>query len=299
MIYTNLLATLREQFPKTLYGYLVLVFITLTTLMSLFLVTTGYVTSSYLGDEGLRIYDAYQTGLGYENSRFDGIWPHLTHQIHKVHPPGDILLRAVIIRLFGFFDISGSPVQTLIAISILAGVATHYFVASYASKASGNLAGIVALTTFAGSYLMNDIRLSSTAEALALPFVAAGLILLQKALQEKKRGTLLWAGACLLVSSFFRVETAFLLPFLCLVLWRYIGFWHAAIFGAISGAFEFYKIIHALFFNADNAINLLNVGNKYAASSKPLSWVIQTQFFETLTTDPSFVFFVFTVLARL
>jgi len=262
------------------------------------LILADKVTATYQGDEGLRIYDAYQTALGYPGRLYTGIWNSFRINFAGFHPPGDSLVRSLIIKLAEVLQVKANPIHLMFGVSLFAGIFSHYFMALICYRAPGLIAGFVSLFVFLSSYLMTELRVSSTGEALAIPLMITGVYFLQSGLRAEGKS---WRGVTpggifFLLSALVRPETAFVLPGLCLALWYVYGFKKATLFGAIAGSFDIFKMSRSIFSPNDDKLSLLNVGEKYFNKAHSLESFLKTDYFKTFQSEPNTAFVLTAIL---
>lgn len=253
------------------------------------LINAGVVGASYQGDEGARIFDAYQVAFNYSGSLYGDLWQTFATTFFGFHPPGDTFIRVLSVKLISTLGFSPQPVKAMFTLSLLLGAISHLCVGILAMRAAGLKAAILAMLLFLSSFVILDIRLSAMGEATSLPFLLLSFVFLQQALlSEQRRFFFLAIGAVLfLLSSMIRPESSFLLPGLCLALWALVGFWNATAFGAIAASFEFTKILKSFLATSDGGLNLFNVGSAYFNGTHTFSSLIQTDFFQQFSADPA------------
>ncbi len=262
----------------------------------------GTIGASYQGDEGVRIFDAYQTAFGYQNRFSDsGVLGHAWSGVFGVHPPGDFLVRGVSARALSLIGLSGlHPVTAMFLLSLVSVSLAHVLFGLFARRVAGSVAGFVTIAFLLASYTFNDIKLSAMGEATAAPLVALGLVMLTSRDERSitdSTARLALGGLAFTAASMTRPETAFLLPGICLALWAIIGFRRAAWFGVFAGAYDIAKLIWSMFFA--EGLTALNVGDAYFNGRVSLSRLIHTDFIRQLIDEPGTVIFVLGVIGAI
>ena len=266
----------------------------LSSLVLLRLVVIGSVGASYQGDEGARIFDAYQTAFGYPNNLYGSIWGHASETFFGVHPPGDNIVRSSVAWLLDLVGLDLNPVTAMFVLSIVTVGVAHYIAANIAFQSGGTAAGALTLFLLFGSFVFNDIKVSSMGEAIAMPLLLGGIHVVLAAVNEPSERHLrtIAVGAFLVaLSTFVRPEPSLFLPGLCLALWYLVGFPRAALFGAIAGLFEIAKLIDATFFASDEELSVLNVGSKYFNGTKTFGTLWKSDFVQQLVSEPAVLIF--------
>lgn len=257
------------------------------------LVRNGTFGIGYQGDEGLRVFDAYQSALQHPNSVHGGVVDSTLETFFGVHPPGDNLIRSLTASALDTVGVSTGPVSTMFVLSIGAVAIAHVLAAEFARRSGGVAAGYLTLFFLLGSYVFNDIKVSSMGEALSAPLLVAALVLLQRALAADSAPLSLYvtSGVVFGLATFVRPEVPFLLPGLCIALWILVGFSRAAIFGLFAGSFEFAKLVNSAFFADDDELTLLNVGASFFNGRKDLGELWRSDFIQQLVREPGLLIF--------
>ncbi len=269
------------------------VLIALSSIVLLRLVGNGDVGAGYQGDEGARIFDAYQAAFHYPNALYGGIWESTADTFFGVHPPGDNLVRSTFALALDLVGLHPNPVSVMFTLSIITVGIAHYLATEIALRAGGIPAGAITLFLLLGSFVFNDIKVSSMGEATAIPLLLGGILVVQTVVNDPERRLRYVAVGALLVglSTFVRPEPSLLLPGLCLALWLLIGFARAALFGAVAGSFEMAKLVHSTFFASEEDLSILNVGSAYYNGSKTIGTLWRSDFIQQLLTEPAVLLF--------
>jgi len=258
------------------------------------LIAHGRVGSSYQGDEGLRIYDAYQTAFEYPNSLFGSIGTFLRETLFGIHPPGDTLIRSLIARTLDLLGLDISPVSAMFGVSVLAVGVAHYLATDIALRTASKPAAALTLFLLFGSFVFNDIKVSSMGEAIAIPLFLAGIRTVQRVVSkadERRLKFVVGGGLFVLASTFVRPEISMLLPGVCLALWYLTGFRRAVLFGSIAGSFEIAKLANAIFFASEGEVTNFTVGAAYFNTGQTVSTLWRSDFVRQLLSEPAVLIF--------
>ncbi|MEM9035804.1 MAG: hypothetical protein AAGD18_14510 [Actinomycetota bacterium] len=271
------------------------------SLVLVWMIRDGRLGVSYQGDEGVRVFDAYQNAFQHPNSLHGGVLEGARATVFGIHPPGDNLARSAVAWVLDLFGWSVGPVSTMFMLSIAAVGVAHLLAAEIARRAAGLAAGYLTLFLLLGSYVFSDIKVSSMGEAVAAPLLMTSLLLLVQGLQlgSPSHRQLVVAGLVFSCSTFVRPEVSLLLPGVCLALWMFIGFRSATIFGLFAGSFEFAKLANSVVFASDDQLSLLNVGARYHNDRRTLTEVWRSDFGQQLIREPGPVIFAVGVVASL
>lgn len=254
----------------------------LVLIAKLFLVAHGYLELGQEGDEGARINVAARLAL-------EGWGDVLAFPFEKwtsIHPPGDIALRAIVLKLASGIAPNATPVTIAMMLSAVLSAIGAALLIDAARRLGGGFAALALSILLAVSWNFHNPSLSGMGEGSVIPFFALQIWLLVRGLLERSQRLVLWSAVATLLASTFRPEPVFFLPGLCLALWYAMGFVTAVLYGAIASSYLVVKTAYVALLSPD-ALSILNLSKFYHSfRGVPLMEFDRSGFGSSLLHDP-------------